>query len=197
MPTYRHIWRHEVHLADAAARELTSRAGEGERRFSPGKALGVLRRMRSRRFIRKNLLFTKRLAFQAACEVSRGQERGTAFRLVEIRTRETLDKDTRGLYTEKVRKKQLQEIDLLLDHYLKLMAAGGASYEEGARAVYPSRRDYEAFVRRLEGAEAQVLEASKSGVRRGSKRQRAGWFDRVRAVSAKVRSADLDRVYEK
>ncbi len=197
MPAYRHIWRHEVHLADAMARELTSTDATGGRLFSPTRVLSVLRRVRSRRFIRKNLLFTKRLAFQAACEVNRGQERATAFRFVEIRTREILDKDSRGLYTDKVRKKQLQEIELLLDHYLKLMLAGGASYGERLRAAYPTRRAYEAFLDRLEDAEAQVLNASKSSLRRGSKRQRVGWFDRVRDISTKVRRAHLDRVYPK
>ena len=198
MKNPRIIWNHEVRQADRIARELIRR-NDG----SLGRRLllflislrAYLRYRRSIAKIRKNLLFTKGLAFDAAKEVLGGKEKFLELRLIEIKTKELLDKGGKGFYTEKVRRKQLQEIELLVDHYIEVLRSEKDRYEERIRECYSTKKKYQSFVNKLHEAEYAVIQASVSSLRKGSKKEREAWFKKVDEASRNAKKQEIEGIF--
>ena len=108
-----------------------------------------------------NFLFTKKLALDAALDIIMNeQNRQDALAGIEDRTSQILDSDKQGIYSNEIRKKQMNEINLLLGHYLKLLEAGGKSYESLVRNAYQNREEYEVFLQELIQAEKAVNQAA-------------------------------------
>lgn len=198
MKNFRFIWRHEVRLADFISRKLIHRRkirfGWGVS-YLPNLLVEAVRSKRNLSRTRKNLLFTKKLAFKAAGEVSRGEDRAIRMGYIEIETKELLDRERKGYYTEKVRRKQLQEIELLVDHFLSLMKTGVKNYGEAVHKAYPSKKNYLTFIQKLERAEQEVIHAAVTGLRKGSKRDRVRWFQKVQEVTRRFRMEEVERLY--
>jgi len=198
MENSRIIWRHEADEADSVARTLVNRdrPSHGGRSFFPPAVIAGFVRSRGKiKLTRQNLLYTKQLAFDAAKEISRGNDRVKQLGIVDLKTRETLRTEAGGFYTEKIRKRQLKEIDLLVDHYLELLNSGGKTYDDMVRAAYQSREQFEAFLVDLSKRENDVIEAAVSTMRKGSKSERVSWFRTVREVTRAVRSEELTRIF--
>lgn len=198
MKDYRCIWRHEAHQADRISRTLIQkrkvRFGWGVA-YLPSLLLETLHFRRNLSSTRRNLLFTKRKAFKAAREISRGGDRAIQWGYIEIETKDLLDKEKKGLYTEKVRRKQLQEIELLVDHFLNLMKSNGRTYEEAVRTAYPAKGQYLGFLGKLERAEQEVISAAVTGIRKGSKKERVTWFQRVQETTRSIRTKEAGRLF--
>jgi hypothetical protein len=147
------------------------------------------------RVLRKNLFFTKQFAVDAAKNIHQGKDRAWEIRLIEIKTRDILDKEKKGFYTEKIRSKQLTEIEFLVDHYLDLMGLNQPNYKEAIRKKYSSKGSYLAFLNSLQKVEEEVIQAAISTMQKGTKKERRLWFDKVKAATKKVRMEEADRVY--
>lgn len=189
------IWKHERRQADRIARALLEPEGGHPPRWSlvlPSRLAAHLTFRRHLRATRRNLLFTRKLALNAARDVIHGEDRALAMGGVERSTRSILDREKQGVYTEKIRRRQLKEIEILLDHYLKLLRADGRRLEDAIRACYPDRASYAAYLDRLQEAEQGVIQASVSTVRKGSKQERARWFRRLNELSAAIRQESLE-----
>ncbi len=198
MRTPRLIWNHETQQAVRIAKTLAG----SDHKSSTWRViifpLALADRIRSRKTINeisKNILFTKELAFNAARRISEGSDRAMELGTIDLKTREVLKHEQKGFYTEKIRKKQLSEISLLIDHYLKLINAQGTRYEELLREAYMTRKDYRTFIDELEQREADVIESAVSTMRKGSKKERVAWFKKLREASREIRIEILDRVF--
>ena len=154
-----------------------------------------IRYRRRLRVLRKNLFFTKKLALEAAHNIHRNKERTWEIRRIEIKTREILDKEKKGFYTDKIRNRQLREIEFLIDHYLDLLSLNHSGYEDMVRAKYTSKGSYQNFLSSLSKLEEDVIQAAVSTMRKGSRKERREWFDKVRAATKKVRSRATDKIY--
>jgi len=111
----------------------------------------------------QNLLFTKDLALKAALEIeSGGQSKEDALRAVEQKTGEVLANVRNGIYSEEIRQAQLREIDLLVDHYRRLLGAEGADCEALILDAYRQIESYGSFMDQLTRAEGDVNRASLS-----------------------------------
>jgi hypothetical protein len=193
------IWQHEVSQAENVARGLT-KAGKDDVGWKtvlvPSLTLAYLRSKRYLRFTIKNLLFTKKLAFDAAKEIHRGNDRANEMGLIVMKTGKILEKERKGLYTEKVRSKQMNEIECLMDHYLRLFNADEESYENSIKKAYSTKNKYLSFLNRLQRIEQEVfLEAVGQG-RKGRRKDRLGGFGKVLAVSVKVRNKEAERIFK-
>jgi hypothetical protein len=198
MKKSRTIWNHEVRQADKIARKLIPRdKGKlGWRLHLLPFSLGAYFRYKRGLFsIRKNLLFTKGLAFDAAKEVVRGKERFLEMRFIELKTKEILDKGGKGFYTEKVRRKQLQEIELLVDHYAEILRSEKDLYEDRIRTCYSTKKKYQSFLNKLHEAEHAVIQAAVSSLRKGSKKEREAWFKKVEEVSRNARMEEVKKIF--
>ena len=114
---------------------------------------------------------------------------------MEIKTQNILDREKKGLYTEKVRRKQLVEIGLLITHYLNLLKSNHTRYEEMVKAAYPSKQHYIAFFEQLQKAEREVIQASIFTVRRGSKKERLKWFGKIERALAAARTQEAKQIF--
>lgn len=138
----------------------------------------------------KNLLFTKELALKAALDMmKRGRSRGAIRSSVEEKTRNLLTSVSEEIYSEEIRRNQLKEIDLLIDHYCELLRVEGEDYDTLMINAYQGRENYLTFLEQLKKAEKEVnLAALKTLGSRGnaelvSKMEEA--TDRLRMASAR------------
>lgn len=198
MGNLRAIWNHEADQASRIARRLlhANKITLGWRiLLLPNLLIHYVRYSRNLNRTRRNLLFTKRMAFDAAKEIKEGESHGTEIRLIEIKTKKLLDQERKGYYTEKVRRKQMQEIELLIDHYLSLSDSQGKNYTEMLRATYGSKEKYLSFLRKLQKAEQEVIQAAVTTMRKASKQERAKWFRGLKEAVKEVRMEEAEMLF--
>ena len=198
MGNERTIWNHEVNQANKIARSLVDdkRNKFGWRILLPPDFLiRYIYYKKNLILTRKNLLFTKRMAFDAAKEIVGGGSHATQIRLVEIKTKKLLDRERKGYYTEKLRRKQLNEIALLVDHYLNLLNSKGKNHAELVRAQYPSKEKYVSFLNKLQEAEQRVIQAAITSMKRGSRQERVAWFTRLTTASKQAREEEVEQIF--
>lgn len=192
------IWDHEVDQSDKIARSLIEAGKVGfswRIFFFPSELVKYIRYRRSLFLTRKNLLFTKQLAFEAAKEIFQGKDRALEIDSIEIKTKEFLRKDEKRIYTEKIRRKQLHEIELLIDHYLLLFNSNKSGYAEMIEAAYQSKKEYLSFLDKLQQIEEEVIHAAIVTVQRESRKDRLIWFRKVQDVSMKTRMEEVERIF--
>jgi hypothetical protein len=198
MENVRTIWNHEVRQADRIAKILL----DGKKVALNWKILllpvflyGVYHFRKNLRFTRKNLLFTKKLAFEASKNIFRGRERAWEIRGIEIKTNEILSRDRQGVYTEEIQRRQLSEIELLIDHYLQLLRSERSSYAQVLKSAYPAKGKYLNYLSRLHRAEAEIIQTSIDSIRRGTKKERREWFQKIKETTKKIRMTEADEIY--
>jgi len=155
-----------------------------------------IRYRRRLQVLRKNLFFTKQFALKAVKNIHQGKERAREIRQIEINTRDILDKEKKGFYTEKIRNRQLREIEFLIDHYLELLSTNQPGYRDSIKATYTSKGSFLAFLNSLQKFEEEVIQAAITSMRKGTKKERRLWFDKVRAATKKIRLKSADRIYD-
>ena len=154
-----------------------------------------IRYRRRLQVLRKNLFFTKQFALEAVKHIHQGKERIWEIRQIEIQTKDTLDKEKKGFYTEKIRNRQLREIEFLIGHYLELLSTNQPGYKDSVKATYTSKGSFLAFLNRLQKFEEEVIQAAITTMRKGTKKERRLWFEKVRAATKKVRLNAADKIY--
>ena len=156
-----------------------------------------IRYRRRLQVLRKNLFFTKNIALEAADNIHQGKERAWEIRQIEIKTKEILDKEKKGYYTDKIRNRQLREIEFLIDHYLDLLGTDQSGYNEALKATYTAKGSFLAFLNRLQKVEDEVIQAAITTMRKGTKKERRLWFEKVRTATKEIRIKAANRIYDK
>ncbi|UCH20167.1 MAG: NF038143 family protein [Deltaproteobacteria bacterium] len=199
MSKYRIIWDYEQKKANKIARRLLEteriRTSGWRKLLMPVFLPQYIRYRRKLSVTRKNLLFTKKLALEAAKNLQLGKERAQEIRQIEIKTREILNRQTKGLYTEKVRQKQLAEIEFLINYYLDLLDSNQKNYASMLKSKFPSKGKYLSFLDTLQKIEHAVIQASIETVRRGTKKERRIWFENLINAIKEVRRAEVDDIF--
>lgn len=115
----------------------------------------------AREVFAQNLLFTKKLALDAALAMTKnGQSKPDAMSHLEEKTKALLASVEDGIYSEQIRQKQLEEIHLLMDHYCRLLQAEGKDYATLVAHAYNSLNRYKSFLEELKEAEGEVNRAA-------------------------------------
>jgi hypothetical protein len=202
MTNFRIIWKHEVRQADQIVKILLENkkvALNWKIILLPVFLYNVYQYRKDLRFTRKNILYTKRLAFDAAKNIFQGKDQAwefrREFRRIEIQTKEVLNKEKKGFYTEKIRRKQLPEIELLIKHYQGLFESKNTKYTKIIKEKYPSKGNYLTFLSTLQKSEEDVIQAAITTMRKGTKKDRRQWFQKVSATTKKVRMAEAEQIY--
>ena len=125
--------------------------------------LHFMRNKQSRELFIQNYMFTKRHALDAAYKMlKKGLSREDVISGIEDKTRALLTApETQGIYSETIRQQQMNEIDLLFDHYSKLLGAEGQDYDALTRNAYGSRPNYLIFHQQLKSVEKKVSDAAR------------------------------------
>ncbi len=155
--------------------------------------MSLFQTKRSRETFSLNFLFTKKLALEAAfAMVDKGKSREEVREQIKDKTGNVLASDKAGLYSSKIRQKQMKEMDLLIDHYGRLLEAEGKDYPSMVRNAYRTREGYAAFLRELEEAEKEVYQAATQTVKTSSASEIAS---KMEEATASIRRAQSDRIF--
>ncbi len=102
----------------------------------------------------KHFMFPRQLALDAARSLLKGQEKSGIDARIESDIEHWLD--SLKLHSQELIQAQKRAVDLLIEHYRKLQDAEGDSISELIENAYTSREAYEAHVRELTSAEADI-----------------------------------------
>ena len=142
----------------------------------------------------QNFMFTKKLALQAAFDMANlKQSKEEAMALVEEKTGNVLaSEETQGIYSNEIRREQIKEIDLLIDHYCKLFKTEGEDHSTLVANAYQTRSSYTAFVEQLKSAEKAVSKAAQQTL--GDKTDTVALF-RLEQATARIRLAEIEKIF--
>jgi hypothetical protein len=155
--------------------------------------LNFLRFKRAREIFALNFLFTKKLALQAAFDmINKGQSREESLGQIKNKTSHILASDKNGIYSIKIRQKQMKEIELLIDHYDRLLNAEGKDYPSMVKNAYKTRKDYTAFLKQLEEVEKEVNRAATQTLRTSSAPE---IVTKMEGATERIRAAEVERIF--
>jgi len=122
---------------------------------------GYMKSKESREVFVQNILFTKKMAMQAALDMlKKGQTRESVMERIKSKPRDMIASVPDGIYSEEIRREQLKEIDLLFDHYCRLMNSEGDDYNSLVFNAYRTPDRLVDFFRQLQDAEDRVGRAA-------------------------------------
>lgn len=152
-----------------------------------------LRFKRAKEVFTLNFLFTKKLALQGAFKmIKTGQSRVDALAEIRNQTSQILASDKQGIYSIKIRQKQMHEMELLLDHYYRLLNAEGKDYATMVRNAYRSRKDYVAFLKQLEEIEREVDRVAGQTVRTAAA---SDIISKMEEAAGRLRAANVEIIF--
>ena len=157
--------------------------------------LHFMRTKQSREIFIQNYMFTKRHALEGAFKMlKKGLNREVAISGIEDKTIALLTApETQGIYSETIRQQQMYEIDLLFDHYSRLLGAAGEDYDTLTRNAYGSRQNYFIFHEHLKAAEKKVSDAARQTL--GSKADVDALL-RIEKATEEIRQSRIEKIFE-
>ena len=99
-------------------------------------------------------LFPRKSALHGAFEILKGDDRKQVLSRVEEDIRQWLI--SLKLYSERLLHGHMEQIHLLIDHYIALFQAEGNSYQELVRNAYKTQDQFMGYLQRLAAAEQEV-----------------------------------------
>jgi len=148
---------------------------------------------RSREVFTLNFLFTKKLALEAAYDmIKKGHGKDEAMSRIKEKTKTVLASDQKGIYSQKIRQRQLKEMELLIDHYRRLLEAEGKDYTSMMRNAYRTRENYDKFLGKLKGAEIEVNMAAKQTVKISTA---SNLVSKMEKAAEKIRLARAEKIF--
>jgi hypothetical protein len=155
--------------------------------------LGFMRSKEQREIFAQNLIFTKKMALDAAFEMlNKAQSKDAVMRRIAAETQSLLSSIPNGVYSDAIRQKQMAEIDLLIDHYCKLMRAEGSDYVALVADAYQTRADYAVFQDKLALAEGAVTRAARETLGSQADDQVAA---RIQKATENIRRQEIETIY--
>ena len=155
---------------------------------------GFMQTRQRRDLFAQNLMFTKRRALKGARDI----------RLKNISTEDVLtafdahckellkDERNRNVYSAQIQCHQRREIELMLDHYLRLLDADGDCHDALIQAAYPDADQYRAYINDLMAIEDQALNAARETL--GNQADRNA-LERLRKTSRAAYRNHAGRLY--
>jgi len=192
----KNILAEERDVARAVSTEVTGTMVVGVWDFvlPPLFAINLLKHHRAKEVFTLNFMFTKKLALEATSNMLKyGLTKDESIVEIEKKTSSILSSDQKGIYSEKVRLKQMQEIHLQIDHYRKLLVSEGKTYSDMVKAAYGDRGAFEAFLNRLTSFEKEVNRAALQLV--GKNVEAKDFVARMEEAVALVRDRDLNNIF--
>jgi hypothetical protein len=155
--------------------------------------LNFVKTKQSREVFIQNHLFTKNMALKAAFDMfKKGLNKQAVMESIESQTRKTLSSAPASIYSDEIRREQIKEIDLLLDHYCKLFNADGENYAGLVVGAYQTRENYADFFKQLKAAENDVMMAARRTLGDKADSQAAG---RLEALTDRIRAAGVEKIF--
>ncbi len=155
--------------------------------------LNYVKLKHSREIFIQNQMFTKKMALDAARDMQKKDvAKETVMAQIDSKTKELLASVPGDIYSDDIRRQQLREVDLLIDHYHKLLNAPGADYAALVTHAYQTPAAYSSFLDALQSAEKAVMNAAHQTL--GSKAD-TDTAAKIESISASMRAAELKNLY--
>ena len=147
----------------------------------------------SREVFVQNNLFTKEMALKAALETfDKGASKESVMADIDAKTKETLASVPESIYSDEIRREQLKEIDLLVDHYCRLLSVEGDDYPTLIENAYGSREKFSSFLEQLKSNENDVVAAARRTL---GDQADAGATDRLVAITDQIRASQVETMF--
>ena len=147
----------------------------------------------SREVFIQNHLFTKNMALTAAFDMFKKElNKHSVMESIESQTQKTLSSVPASIYSDEIRREQIKEIELLVDHYCKLFKADGENYAALVIGAYQIRENYEDFFKQLKAAENDVMMAARRTLGDQADSRAAG---RLEELTDRIRAAGADKIF--
>ena len=147
----------------------------------------------SREIFVQNQMFTKKMALDAALDMKKKDAaKETVMVQIQSKTEELVASVPGGIYSDDIRRQQLTEVDLLIDHYYRLLNATGKDYASLVTNVYRTAAEYSAFLEALKAAEKDVMSAAHRTL--GSQADTAT-AEKIEAITENMRAAEVSNIF--
>jgi len=154
---------------------------------------GYMRSKETREVFAQNLMFTKNMAMQAAFDMlKKGQTRESVMERIRSKTQDMIASVPGGIYSAEIRQEQLKEIDLLVDHYCRLLNSEGNDYDSLVFNAYRAPDRLADFFERLQEAEESVGRAARNTLG-GSADTHT--LERMKAAMKKSRLKETEKIF--
>ena len=155
--------------------------------------LSYMRARENREIFAQNLLFTKKMALKAAFDMlKKKQSRETVMNSINSKTESLLSSVPDGVYSDAIRQEQLKEIDLLIDHYCRLLKAAGKNYAALVKEAYQTKAAYITLQEQLKAAEKRVTAAARQTL--GAQTD-SDMVARIEAAADKLRREEVETIF--
>jgi len=147
----------------------------------------------TREVFAQNVIFTKKMAMQGAFDMlKRGQTRETVMEQIKSKTQDMIASVPGGIYSAEIRQEQLKEIDLLFDHYCKLLTSEGDDYDSLVFDAYRTADKLADFFERLQAAEEKVGHAARKTLGGNAD---IPTLERMKAAMIKSRFKETEKIF--
>jgi hypothetical protein len=155
--------------------------------------LNYVKLKHSREIFVENQMFTKKMALDAALDMKKKDApQETVMAQIQSQTKELLTSVPGGIYSDDIRRQQLKEIDLLIDHYSKLLNAEGQDYASLVTNAYQTAADYSSFLEQLKSAENEVMAAARRTL--GDQADMAT-AEKIESITDNMRAAEVKKIF--
>lgn len=155
--------------------------------------LNYVKLKHSREIFIQNQMFTKKMALDAALEIKKKDTAKEAvMRQIRSKTKELVSSVPGGIYSDDIRRQQLIEIDLLIDHYSRLLNAAGNDYASLVTRVYQTAGEYSSFLQALTTAEKEVMSAARRTL--GSQTDMVT-AKKIESITENMRAAEVSNIF--
>lgn len=147
----------------------------------------------SRELFIQNQMFTKKMALDAALDMKKKDaSKETVMAQIQSKTKELVSSVPGGIYSDDIRRQQLKEMDLLIDHFSKLLNAEGKDYASLVTSTYRSATEYHAFLNQLVSAENEVMGAARRTLGDQTDMETAA---KIVSITASMRTAEVKKIF--
>jgi len=147
----------------------------------------------SREIFIQNQMFTKKMALDAALDMKKKDtSKETVMAQIQTKTKELVSSVPGGIYSDDIRRQQLKEIDLLVDHYTRLLNAAGKDYASLVIHAYQTAADYASFLEALKSTENEVMGAARRTLGDQTDMETAA---KIESITANMRTAEVKKIF--
>jgi uncharacterized protein YegP (UPF0339 family) len=155
--------------------------------------LNYVKLKHSREIFVQNQMFTKKMALDAALDMlKKNASKEKVMEQIRAKTEELVSSVPGGIYSDDIRRQQLIEIDLLIDHYSRLLNAAGKDYAALVTHVYQTADSYSSFLKALGTAEKDVIGAARRTL--GSQTDMAA-AEKIESITENMRAAEVNKIF--
>jgi hypothetical protein len=155
--------------------------------------LNYVKLKHSREIFVENQMFTKKMALDAALDMKKKDASPeTVMAQIQSKTKELVSSIPGGIYSDDIRRQQLKEIDLLIDHFSQLLNAEGNDYASLVTYAYQTAADYSSFLEQLKSAENEVMAAARRTL--GDQADMAT-AEKIESITDNMRAAEVKKIF--